>query len=84
MRSRLGDLRVAAVRQEVGTVHVRARPFLGPAAGETGEEVARVVRAVGAAGMRGEELGGGTGDGGDGDGEPDIMQVSATETDAGR
>ncbi len=80
-RATVGSSDPAAVPQEMGTVHMRARPFLGPTAGEMGEEVARVVGAVVAAGLRGEEVGSGVGDGGNGGGEPGIMQVSATGTD---
>ena len=54
LRNRLGDLRVAAVPQELGTVHMVARPFLAPAAAEMGEEAARVVGAAVAAALRGE------------------------------
>ena len=45
----------AAVPQEIGTVHMPARPFLAPVAAEMGEEVARVVGARVAAALRGEE-----------------------------
>jgi len=78
-RAVVGSSDPAAVPQELGTVHAVARPFLAPAAAEMGEEAARVVGAVVAAGLRGEEIGGG-GEGG----EADIIQASATGDDTGR
>ena len=65
-------------------MHMPARPFLGPAAGEMGEEAARVMGAAVVAGLRGEEVEGWVGDGGDEGGEPGIVQVSATGTDIER
>lgn len=53
-RAVVGSSNPAAVPQELGTAHMAARPFLAPAAGEMGEEVARVVGALVAAGLRGE------------------------------
>lgn len=81
-RAVVGTSDPAAVPQEMGTARMRPRPFLAPVAGEMGEEAARVAGRVVAAGLRGEEVGGGDEGGGDGGGEPGIMPASATETDA--
>lgn len=82
-RAVVGTSDPAAVPQEMGTAHMRARPFLAPVAGEMGEEAARAVGAVVAAGLRGEE-GDEAWDGGDGGGEPGIVLASATGTDTER
>ena len=43
---------VAAVAQELGTVHVPARPYLAPVAAELGRAVAEVVGEAAVAGLR--------------------------------
>lgn len=83
-RAVVGSRDPAAVPQEMGTARMPARPFLGPAAAEMGEEAARIMGRVVVAGLRGEEVGGGDEDGRDGDGEPGIMLASATGTDTER
>jgi len=53
-RAAVGSSDPAAVPQELGTVHMRPRPFLAPTAAEMGEEAARVVGVAVAAALRGE------------------------------
>lgn len=52
-RAVVGSSDPAAVPQEMGTMHMPARPFLGPVAGEMGEEAARAAGAVVVAALKG-------------------------------
>ena len=56
-RAVVGTSDPAATAQEMRTMHMPARPFLGPVAGEMGEEAAQVVGAVVGAGLRGDDGG---------------------------
>jgi len=69
----VGSSDPAAAPQEMGTVRMAARPFLAPAAGEMGEEVARAVGARVAASLAPSS--------GADEGVPDVIQASATGTD---
>lgn len=58
VRAMVGSSDPAAVPQELGTLHMAARPFLAPVGAELGGAVADAVRAVVAAELR-RGLGGG-------------------------
>ena len=53
-RAVVGSSDPAAVPQEMGTARMAARPFLGPVAGEMGEEVAQAVGRAVMTGLGGE------------------------------